>query len=90
MTSPGTSLAGPAVTVAAVPVGFLVSARAASSTGNVTELVDAAIVLAAFLGGGWLLVRWPFRHRSRYERAPRIRRRRYGRRFRRNHYWREW
>jgi hypothetical protein len=89
MTCPGTSLAGPVVTMAAVPVGFLVSARAVSSTGNATELVDAAIVLAVFLGGGWLLIRWPFRQ-ARYGRAPRIRRRHYPPRFRRNRYWRGW
>jgi hypothetical protein len=51
--------------------------------------VNAVIVLAAFLIGGWFLIRWPFlrpRH-SRYERAPRIRRRACSRRFRRNHHW---
>jgi hypothetical protein len=89
MTSPRTRPIDWVVRVAVAPVGFLVSARAVSSTGNATELVDAAIVLAVFLGGGWLLIRWPFRQ-ARYGRAPRIRRQRYPRRFRRNRYWRRW
>jgi len=54
---------------------------------SVHGLVNAVIVLGAFLIGGWFLIRWPFigrPRRSRYERAPRIRRRAYPRRFRRN------
>jgi hypothetical protein len=66
----------------------LIGTRLSGKSAHVTDLVNAVIVLAAFLIGGWFLIRWPFlRHpgRSRYERVPRIRRRTYSRRFLRNH-----
>ena len=94
MTSPDLRPAGalahvrPAVTCVS---GFLVGARLGSSPVRVTDLVNAVVVLAAFLIGGWFLIRWPFLRqprRSRYEHAPRMRRRAYPRLFRRNHRWR--
>lgn len=67
----------------------LIGARLSGKSAHITDLVNAVIVLAAFLIGGWFLIRWPFRfaRRSPYERGPR-RRRAYSRRFRWNHRWR--
>jgi hypothetical protein len=101
MTSPGRSPAGPAARpltrsavtcldgMPAIVDVVLIGARLSGKSAYVTDLVNAVIVLAAFLIGGWFLIRWPFRfaRRSQYERAPR-RRRAYSRRFRRNHRWR--
>lgn len=70
---------------------IMIGARLSGKSAHVTDLVNAVIVLATFLIGGWFLIRWPFRRfarRSQYERVPRIRRRAYSRRFRRNRRWR--
>ena len=103
MTSPGHSSADPtagplsrsAVTcldgMPAIVDMVLIGARLSGKSAPVTDLVNAVIVLAAFLIGGWLLIGWPFRRfvrRSQYERVPRIRRRAYFRRFRRIYRWR--
>jgi hypothetical protein len=103
MTSLGPSCAGPAARplrrsavtcldgMPAIVDMVLIGARLSGKSAHITDLVNAVIVLAAFLIGGWFLIRWPFRRfarRSLYQRAPRIRRRAYSRRFRRNHRWR--
>ena len=101
MTCPGRSPAGPAARplsrsvvpclngMPAIVDVVLIGARLNGKSMHVTDLVNAVIVPAAFLIGGWFLIRWPFRiaRRSQHERGPR-RRRPYSRRFRRKHRWR--
>ena len=105
MTSPGRNSADPAARplsrsavtcldgMPAIVDMVLIGVRLSGKSAHVNDLVNAVIVFAAFLIGGWFLIRWPFRRfarRSQYGRAPRTRRRAYSSRFRRNHRWRRW